>query len=63
MPGQEEINVRYADALTMADRHALIKNAAKEIAWSKGRSLTFMAKYSHRRPPAIPATSTSRSGI
>ncbi len=44
--GQEEINVRYADALTMADRHALIKNAAKEIAWSKGRSLTFMAKYS-----------------
>lgn len=44
--GQEEINVRYADALTMADRHAIIKNACKEIAWSKGRSLTFMAKYS-----------------
>ena len=44
--GQEEINVRYAEALTMADRHALIKNAAKEIAWSKGRALTFMAKYS-----------------
>ncbi|MEM9626939.1 MAG: glutamine synthetase family protein [Pseudomonadota bacterium] len=44
--GQEEINVRYADALTMADRHALIKNATKEIAWSKGRSVTFMAKYS-----------------
>lgn len=43
--GQEEINVRYADALTMADRHAIIKNACKEIAWSKGRSLTFMAKY------------------
>ncbi|MEM7041514.1 MAG: glutamine synthetase family protein [Pseudomonadota bacterium] len=43
--GQEEINVRYAEALTMADRHALIKNAAKEIAWSKGRALTFMAKY------------------
>ncbi len=44
--GQEEINVRYANALTMADRHALIKNATKEIAWSKGRSVTFMAKYS-----------------
>jgi len=43
--GQEEINVRYAEALTMADRHALIKNACKEIAWSKNRSLTFMAKY------------------
>jgi glutamine synthetase len=44
--GQEEINVRYADALTMADRHALIKNGCKEIAWSKGRALTFMAKWS-----------------
>ena len=45
--GQQEINVRYAEALVMADRQALIKNAAKEIAWSKGRSLTFMAKYSN----------------
>jgi len=43
--GQEEINVRYADALTMADRHSLIKNAVKEIAWSKGRSVSFMAKW------------------
>ena len=31
-PGQEEINVSYADALTMADRHVVIKNACKEIA-------------------------------
>ena len=45
--GQEEINVQYADALTMADRHAIIKNACKEIAWSKGRALTFMAKWSY----------------
>jgi glutamine synthetase len=43
--GQEEINVRYADALTMADRHAIIKNAAKEIAWSKGKAITFLAKW------------------
>ncbi len=43
--GQEEINVRYADALTMADRHVIIKNGAKEIAWSKGRAITFMAKW------------------
>ncbi len=43
--GQEEINVRYAEALTMADRHAIIKNAAKEIAWSKGRAVSFMAKW------------------
>ena len=45
--GQEEINVRYAEALTMADRHSILKNACKEIAWSKGRALTFMAKWSY----------------
>ncbi len=44
--GQHEINLRYADALTMADRHVIYKNAAKEIAALNGRSLTFMAKYS-----------------
>ncbi|MCJ7993390.1 glutamine synthetase [Rhizobium cremeum] len=43
--GQEEINVRYADALTMADRHAIIKNACKEIAWSRGKAITFLAKW------------------
>jgi glutamine synthetase len=46
-PGQEEINVRYADALTMADRHAIMKNGVKEIAASLGRSATFMAKWSY----------------
>jgi len=45
--GQEEINVRYADALTMADRHSIVKNACKEIAWAKGRSITFMAKWDY----------------
>ncbi len=45
--GQEEINVRYADALEMADCHSIVKNAVKEIAWAKGRSVTFMAKWSH----------------
>ena len=44
-PGQEEINVRYADALTMADRHAILKNGIKEIAWGRGKSVTFMAKW------------------
>jgi glutamine synthetase len=42
--GQEEINLRYADALEMADRHVIYKNGAKEIAWQKGYSITFMAK-------------------
>lgn len=45
--GQEEINVRYAEALTMADRHSIIKNACKEIAWTKGRSVSFMAKWNY----------------
>ena len=45
--GQEEINVRYTDALTMADRHAIMKNGCKEIAWAKGRSISFMAKWSY----------------
>ncbi len=43
--GQHEINLRYADALEMADRHVIYKNGAKEIAGLNGRSITFMAKY------------------
>ena len=44
-PGQEEINVKYADALTMADRHVVLKNATKEIAHLQGQAVTFMAKW------------------
>jgi glutamine synthetase len=44
-PGQEEINVRYADALEMADNHAILKNGIKEIAWAKGKAITFMSKW------------------
>jgi glutamine synthetase len=44
--GQHEINLRYADALEMADRHVVYKNGAKEIAGAHGRAITFMAKYS-----------------
>ncbi len=45
-PGQHEINLRYAPALEMADRHVIYKQAAKEIAHREGASLTFMAKWS-----------------
>ena len=45
--GQEEINIKYSDALTCADNHAITKNGCKEIAWSKGRALTFMAKWNY----------------
>ena len=44
-PGQEELNVRYADALTMADRHVVMKNGMKEIAHKHGKAITFMAKW------------------
>jgi len=47
-PGQHEINLRYAPALEMADRHVLYKQAAKEIAAAHGRSLTFMAKFDEK---------------
>ena len=44
-PGQHEINVRYAEALEMADRHVILKNAIKEIAFGHGKAVTFMAKW------------------
>src|SRR5581483_10956408 len=47
-PGQQEIGLRYADALEMADRHAIYKHAAKEIAWAAGHAITFMAKWDER---------------
>ena len=46
-PGQQEVNFRYADALTMADNHTVYKNGAKEIAHLNGCSITFMAKPDH----------------
>jgi len=44
-PGQEEINIRYADALEMADRHTILKNGIKEIAHAQGKAVTFMSKW------------------
>jgi glutamine synthetase len=42
--GQHELNFRYADAVTSADRHTIYKNGVKEIAHLNGISATFMAK-------------------
>jgi glutamine synthetase len=47
-PGQQEINFRFADALTTADGHVIYKNGIKEIAQQHGCSVTFMAKPDHR---------------
>src|SRR5215469_14121262 len=42
--GQHELNIRYADVLEMADRHAIYKQCLKETADRMGLSVTFMAK-------------------
>ena len=47
-PGQQEIGLRYAELLEMADRHSIYKHAAKEIAWQLGHAVTFMAKWDER---------------
>jgi glutamine synthetase len=47
-PGQQEIGLRYAEALESADRHSIYKHAAKEIAWQQGRAVTFMAKWNEQ---------------
>ena len=43
--GQHELNIRYAEILTMADRHAIYKQCLREVADQLGMSVTFMAKY------------------
>ena len=45
--GQEEINIRYADALACADHHTIAKNGIKEIAWAQGHAATFLPKWHH----------------
>ncbi len=42
--GQHEVNFRYADAVTAADRHTIYKNGVKEIAFLNEISASFMAK-------------------
>jgi glutamine synthetase len=46
-PGQQEINFRFSDAVTMADNHTIYKNGIKEMANQHGCSVTFMAKPDH----------------
>lgn len=45
--GQEELNIRYADALLCCDHHTLAKLAVKDIAASHGHSATFLPKWHH----------------
>lgn len=43
--GQEELNIRYSDALACADHHSIAKHATKEIAWQQGHAATFLPKW------------------
>ncbi|NNE87175.1 MAG: glutamine synthetase [Silicimonas sp.] len=45
--GQEELNIRYSEALDCADHHTIAKNAIKEIAWQNGRAASFLPKWHH----------------
>src|SRR5690625_191732 len=45
--GQVELNIKYAEALEMADRTAIYKTGVKEIAALNDLMVTFMAKYSN----------------
>ena len=47
--GQEELNIKYADALACADHHTIAKHAVKEIAWQQGHAATFMPKWHHQK--------------
>ena len=44
--GQAELNIRYSDALDMADNHSVAKHATKEIALNADCSVSFLAKMS-----------------
>ena len=47
--GQEELNIKYANALATADHHTLAKHAVKEIAHQQGFAATFLPKWHHDR--------------
>ena len=45
--GQEELNIKYGNALNTAEYHTIAKHAVKEIAWSQGHAVTFLPKWHH----------------
>ena len=47
--GQEELNIRYAEALACADHHTIAKHAVKEIAWQNGHAATFLPKWDRKK--------------
>lgn len=47
--GQEELNIKYSEALACADHHTIAKHASKEIAWQQGHSVSFLPKWDQNR--------------
>ena len=47
-PGQHELNIRYCDVLSMADRQTIYKQCFKDVATGLGLAVTFMAKFDER---------------
>ncbi|MFW2543102.1 glutamine synthetase family protein [Primorskyibacter sp. 2E107] len=47
--GQEELNIKYAQALDTADYHTIAKHAVKEIAWQNGHAASFLPKWHQDR--------------
>ena len=60
--GQHEVNVRYADTLTMADRHVVFKQCMKELADSMGLARHVHGEDRLQPAPAPDATFTSACG-
>ena len=47
--GQEELNVKYSNALLTADHHTIAKHGIKEIAHQAGFAASFLPKWHHNR--------------
>jgi glutamine synthetase len=47
--GQEELNIKYADAMSTADHHTISKHAIKEISWQQGHAVSFLPKWDENR--------------
>ena len=45
--GQEELNIKYVEAMLAADHHSIAKHAAKEIGWQQGNAVSFLPKWHH----------------
>jgi glutamine synthetase len=47
--GQEELNIRYSEAMSCADHHIIAKQAVKDIAWQQGHAASFLPKWHQGR--------------